>query len=385
MNEAGESSSERLKLVADVARESVSRNILPFVEEWEHNRKFPAGELFRKLGSDGLLGLNKPARFGGMEFGYDCHAQMLRALGTIPSGGVSLAITVQTDLATPALATYGSDELRDEFLTPSIGGELVCSLAVTETEAGSNVAGIKTSAIRKGGDYVINGNKCWITNGAQADWYCLLAITDPDYSGSLGLNMGLFCVPADATGVVVERTLDTLGVHASDTAALSFQNVSIPARYVIGNDRKGFMYQMKQFQFERLGLTLASIQSMKITLEKTIEYAKERKLRGQAIFDYQYNRLALAELYCQLRLLDEFADKTVQKVMVGESVQVDVSILKLSCGRLSRVMNDRCMQIWGAMGFSEENFVARKFRDERLLSIGGGADEVMLEIIASSL
>jgi citronellyl-CoA dehydrogenase len=228
----------------------IAAEINPHVDEWEVAGEFPAHEVFRKLGGLGFLGLNKPVEFGGAGLDYSYALMMAEELGAVRSGSVPAAIGVQTDMATPALARYGSDALRREFLQPAISGEAVACVGVSEPGAGSDVAEIRTNARSDGDDYVIDGGKMWITNGAQADWMCLLANTG---GGPKHRNKSLICVPMKAKGVTVARKLDKLGMRASDTAQIFFEGVRVPKRNRIGEEGKGFIYQMTQFQEERCG------------------------------------------------------------------------------------------------------------------------------------
>src|SRR6185437_4980091 len=223
--------------------------INPHVDEWERAGIFPAHEVFKKAGEQGLLGIHKPEKFGGLGLDYSYEIAFCEALGASRSGSVSMAIGVRTDMATPALARHGSDALREEFLRPSITGDYVACLGVSEVGAGSDVASIKTRARREGGDYVIDGGKMWTTNGTQADWMCLLCNTG---DGPVHRNKSLICLPMKTKGVEVARKLDKLGMRASDTAQIFFDGVRVPQRYRIGEEGMGFIYQMQQFQEERL-------------------------------------------------------------------------------------------------------------------------------------
>src|SRR5882672_2234176 len=230
-------------------RAIIDKDINPHVDQWEEDGIFPAHQVFKKLGDAGLLGINKPVEFGGMGLDYSYAMVMAEELGNIHCGSVPMAIGVQTDMATPALARYGNDALRKEFLAPSISGDYVACLGVSETGAGSDVASLKTTARRVGGDYVINGGKMWTTNGIQADWICLLANTS---DGPVHKNKSLICVPMKTKGVQIARKLDKLGMRSSDTAQIFLEDVRVPQRNRIGKEGEGFTYQMLQFQEERL-------------------------------------------------------------------------------------------------------------------------------------
>ncbi|MDU6670279.1 MAG: acyl-CoA dehydrogenase family protein, partial [Bradyrhizobium sp.] len=219
-----------------ILQKFIAAEINPHVDEWEAAGIFPAHELFKKLGSLGFLGLNKPVEFGGQGLDYSYALMMAEELGAITCGGVPMAIGVQTDMATPALARFGSDELRREFLAPAVSGDAVVCLGVSETGAGSDVASIKTTARSDGDDYVINGGKMWTTNGTQADWMCLLANTG---DGPVHRNKSLIIVPMKTKGVQIARKLDKLGMHSSDTAQIFFDNVRVPKRNLVGEEGQG--------------------------------------------------------------------------------------------------------------------------------------------------
>jgi citronellyl-CoA dehydrogenase len=352
--------------------------INPHVEEWERAGIFPAHELFKKMGEQGFLGIHKPERFGGLGLDYSYEIAFCEALGNARSGSVTMAIGVQTDMATPALARHGSDELRDEFLKPSITGDYVACLGVSEVGAGSDVASIKTRARRDGGDYVIDGGKMWTTNGTQADWICLLANTG---EGPVHRNKSLICVPMKTQGVQIARKLDKLGMRASDTAQIFFDGVRVPQRYRIGEEGMGFIYQMQQFQEERLWAAAGGLVKMDRAVNDTIEYTRNRIAFGQSILDNQVVHYKLAELQTKVELLRSLVYRAVEEYVNGADVTKLASMAKLTVGRLQREVADSCLQYYGGMGFMNETEITRFFRDGRLTSIGGGADEVMLAII----
>lgn len=289
-----------------------------------------------------------------------------------------MAIGVQADMATPALIRFGSEELKQEFLVPSIAGDVVACLGVSEPGAGSDVASIKTTAIKKGDDFVINGSKLWITNGLQADWICLLANTS---GGPPHKNKSLICVPLNLPGVHKARNINKLGMHSSDTAELFFEDVKVPQSYLIGQEGMGFPYQMFQFVEERVFAGASVLLSMERIIFETATYCKERKAFGKSILDNQYVHFRLAELQTEVELLRSLVYRTTDLYMKGKDVNKLASMLKLKAGRLAREVPDSCLQFWGGMGFTSEVEVSRAYRDNRLLSIGGGADEVMLSII----
>ncbi|MFZ1102268.1 MAG: acyl-CoA dehydrogenase family protein [Hyphomicrobiaceae bacterium] len=360
----------------------IDKEINPFVDAWEEAGIFPAHELFKKMGDQGYLGINKPTKYGGMGLDYSYQLVFIEALGHIRCGGVPMAIGVQTDMATPALARFGSEELCREFLVPSIKGDYVACLGVSEVGAGSDVASIKTTARKDGGDYVIDGGKMWTTSGTQADWMCLIANTS---DGPVHRNKSLICVPMKAKGVTVARKLDKLGMRSSDTAQIHFEDARVPQRYLIGAEGQGFTYQMMQFQEERLWAAAAGLVAKERMINDTIAYAGQRKAFGHAILDNQVVHFRLAELMTEVEMLRSLTYRAASLMLKGEDVTMLASMAKLKSGRLSREISDACLQYWGGMGYMNETPISRAYRDTRLGSIGGGADEVMLSIICKHM
>jgi citronellyl-CoA dehydrogenase len=360
----------------------IDREINPHVDEWEAAEIFPAKALFKQLGALGFLGLTKPVDYGGGGLDWSYAMVMAETLGHVRCGAVPMAIGVQTDMATPALARFGSDELKREFLAPSVAGDYVACLGVSEAGAGSDVASIRTTARKDGGDYVINGGKLWTTNGAQADWMCLLANTS---EGAAHKNKTLICLPMRTKGVSVARKIRKIGMHASDTAQIHFDDVRVPVRYRIGEEGLGFTYQMLQFQEERLWAAANAIRALEHCIEETAGYARERRLFGQSVLDFQYVHYRLAELKTEVEALRALTYRAVERYVRGEDVTELASMAKLKAGRLLRIVPDACLQFWGGMGYTWENPASRLYRDGRLMSIGGGADEVMLGIICKHM
>src|ERR1700684_3066442 len=360
----------------------IATKINPFVDEWEKADIFPAHELFKKLGELGFLGLNKPVEFGGQGLDYSYAQMIAEELGAIRCGGVPMAIGVQTDMATPALSRFGSDEVRREFLAPAISGDAVACIGVSEPGAGSDVASIKTNARTDGDDYVINGGKMWITNGVQADWICLLANTG---EGPKHRNKSLICVPMKTKGVEIARKLDKMGMRASDTAQIFFEGVRVPKRNRIGDEGKGFVYQMMQFQEERLWAAAACIKAHEHTIAETIAYTRQRKASGRSILDNQTVHFKLAELQTEIELLRSLVYRAAEAMIEGADVTQLATMAKLKAGQLGREVPSACLQYWGGMGYMNETPVSRAFRDGRLASIAGGADEVMLTILAKGM
>ena len=375
------STPEHLALRETVAR-FVDQEINPHVDAWEADGAFPARELFKKLGGLGLLGIAKPEAYGGGGLDYSFSVAFAEELGRARCGGVPMAIGVQTDMATPALARYGSDELRREFLAPAIAGDMVASIGVSEPGAGSDVAGLRTTARKDGGDYVISGTKMWITNGMQSDWICLLANTS---EGAPHKNKSLIVVPLKENGKrtrgIEVQKIKKFGMWSSDTAQIFLDEVRVPARNRIGEEGMGFIYQMKQFQEERLDGAARRLSAI-AWIQETADYLRQRQAFGRPLLDNQFIQYKLAELKTELEALRALVYVATKTYIEGGDVVELASMAKLKAGRLSREIADWCMQFQGGMGYTWDNPVSRAYRDYRLGSIGGGADEVMLMVIA---
>ncbi|WP_312760665.1 acyl-CoA dehydrogenase family protein [Pulveribacter sp.] len=365
----------------------IDEEINPHVDEWEAAEIFPAHEVFKQLGKMGLLGLTKPEEYGGAGLDYSYGMAMAETLGHIHCGGVPMAIGVQTDMCTPALARYGSDELKRQFLAPAIAGDTVGCIGVSEPGAGSDVSAIKSVARKDGDDYVITGQKMWITNSLQADWMCMLVNTS---DGPAHKNKSLVMVPLREggrllPGIEVAGKIRKIGMDSSDTGLLYFDEVRVPQRYRIGTEGQGFIYQMQQFQEERLWCAASCLESLTNCIDWTVEWAQERKLFGATLADQQWVQFKLAEVKTEVECLRALTWRAGELYVSGQDVLELASMAKLKAGRLNRLVTDTCLQFWGGMGFTLENKVARMYRDGRLGSIGGGADEVMLGIIARAM
>ena len=362
-----------------MVRRFVADEITPNVERWEAQKAFPAHELFPKMGALGMLGASYPEKFGGAEADYLFHVILADELGRCGCMGVPMATLVQTDIAVSGLAQYGSDELRKEFLAPAIAGTMVGALGVSEPDIGSDVAALSTRAVTDGDEYVIDGSKMWITNGAQADFVVTLCRTSND-GGYKGLS--LIVVPTATAGFSVGKKIEKMGNHSSDTGLLVYDSVRVPKSNCVGVEGKGFYYQMEQFQKERLLGAMLGVSMADDVVRRTVAYCRDRKVFGEPLLQKQWVYFHLAELRTELTILRQFLLHCTQCLMKGENITRDISMAKLKAGRLVRQVMDICVQFHGGMGYAEEYPMARLYRDARLLSIGAGADEVMLEIIA---
>jgi citronellyl-CoA dehydrogenase len=290
-----------------------------------------------------------------------------------------MAVGVQVDMATPSLHLFGTSEQKERFLAPALRGEAVAGIAVTEPDAGSDVSAIRTRASRDGDEWVINGSKMYITNSLQADWLCLLARTS-DEGGYAGMSQIL--IPTDTPGFEVSRKLDKLGMRASDTGLLSFTDMRVPVAYTLGEEGKGFQQQMAQFVVERMWANYAAVGAMERALHRTRDYTHQRKVFGRSLARSDFVAYKLAELAAEVDMLRHYNYACAEAYMAGDDTTRFAAIAKYKAGRLTRDVADWCLQFHGGIGYMEETWTARFLRDSRLNAIGGGADEVMLSVLA---
>lgn len=358
-------------------RDYCQRELAPHAAEWDKEGGFPR-EVFRDLANLGLLGIRFDPELGGLGLDWWYTVCFIEELVHARSGGVVMSVLVDTDMATPIIHEIGTPEQKKEFLEPTIAGEKVAALGVSEPGAGSDVAAIRTTARKDGGDYVINGAKTFITNGSFAD-YITLAVRTGD-EGHGGISLVLF--PTDTKGFSVGRKLDKLGTRSVDSSELAFEDCRIPQRYLLGEENMGFYYIMQNFQGERLAAALMSTSGMEHQIREAIRYGDERKAFGRPISKFQVWRHRFADHLAAVEAGKALSYRAVQKLMDGENPTREVSMAKLFCGDLAQKVSYDCLQFYGGYGFIEEYDVCRYFRDTRLITIGGGTSEVMREIIA---
>ncbi|MBT5494693.1 MAG: acyl-CoA dehydrogenase [Alphaproteobacteria bacterium] len=364
------------------AKRIVDEEINPHVDEWERIGQFPAHHVMKLLGNAGLIGISRSSDYGGLDLDYSYEVACSEEMGGIHAYGVSTAIGVQTNMCIPALAKYGSDALRAEWLTPTFAGDLVGCIGVSEVGSGSDVANVKSVARRDGDDYVINGQKMWISTGMQADWMCMLVNTGEENGPHR--NKSLIVVPLNSKGITRNK-LEKLGLHSSDTAQIFFDDVRVPAGNLIGEEGRGFIYQMEQFQEERLYVVARSLGIMQDALDTTIEYTRDRQAFGKAVIDNQFVAFRIAEMQTEVEALRAMLHIATEKYVAGEDVTTLASMAKYKMGRLAEWIPGECLRFWGGQGFMHENRISRTYRDMKVGAIGGGSNEIMLQIIAKRM
>jgi len=359
-------------------REYIEKEINQHIDDWE-DTSAPLHKVFGDLGKLGLLGIRYDPKYGGQGLDYWYETVLLEELGNIKGLGVAMAIAVQTNMATPALHDHGSEYLKKKYLEPAIMGEKVAALAVTEPGAGSDVAGLRTTAKLDGDHYIVDGSKTFITNGTQADFVVLLCRTSQEQGYH---SFSLFVVPTDLPGYEISKEIDKVGMRSSDTAELFFDNLRIPTKNIIGEEGEGFIYVMKQFQHERFSVLPMICTASHNMIRMTVEYLQQRIAFGKPLSQKQVLRHRIAEWLTEIECLKQLTYHIVKMKMERCDVTKEVSMGKLFAGQMSRKIADGCLQMFGGMGFMNETLISRYWRDVRLTSIGGGADEVMCEIIS---
>jgi citronellyl-CoA dehydrogenase len=361
-------------------RKFVEDELAPRAREFDEMGRIDKS-LFKRMGDLGMLGLRYDPEWGGAGLDWSFSTVLFEEFGRCDNAGVTMGVSVQTDMATPSLHEFGSDELKAEYLAPAIAGEMVAAIAVTEPDAGSDVAGIKTRAVRDGDDWVINGSKTYITNAAVADWLCLLAVTDPD-AGYGGFSQ--IVVPTDTPGFRYDL-LDKIGNWGSDTGQLFFEDVRVPVANTIGDIGRGFQQQMMQFQDERLVACVSTLAGSGRLWQRTKEYCEQRVLFGKPLSKMQVTQFKFVEMLTQLEAARELTYACVRKRVAGEDATKEITMAKIFCGRVSRMVADECIQLHGGYGYMKECVAGRAFVDSRLVSIGGGSDETMIHYLAKML
>lgn len=373
---------EEHKMFRESVKGFIAREINPFVDQWEAEGRFPAHELYKKMGNEGFLGLTYPAQYGGLDLDFWYTVIWMEELGGIEAGGVPMSITVQTEISTPAIAKYGSPEQKKQYLQPAILGDFIGALAVTEPGAGSDVTAICTVAEEHGDYYIMNGRKSYITNGSVADFIVTLCKTSPT-EGSRG--MSLIIVPANSAGLTAVQKYKKLGNFCCDHTELTFENVKVPRKNIIGMKDMGFDIQMEQFQHERLIEGILACSQARQVLNKAKEYAKERMVFGQRLIDHQSIAFSLVTLETELEFLQQMTYYCSDLFINGHECTREIAMIKLKAGKLLRLVTDECLQMLGGYGYMEGTHVARAYRDGRATAIAGGSVETMQHILTKFL
>jgi citronellyl-CoA dehydrogenase len=378
---------EEHQIFRQQVRAFVDNELRPHVDQWEEEKLFP-NSVFKRAGELGILGAHYPEDVGGGGGDFWMSVVKSEELALCGSAGVTMGLLVQADMATPVINDLGSREVKDEFLVPAISGDKVAALGVTEPGAGSDVAGLRTTARAVGDDYVINGSKTFITNGTRADFVTLMVKTDVD-AGHNGISI-IVC-PTDVKGFSISKKLEKAGNWSSDTAELFFEDVRVPKRYLLGQEGMGFVYLMQNFQSERLVGCVSGLAGSKLALDRSVQFGRERAAFGKPLIKREYWQQKFVDLYTKYEAGKALTynacaayneDKFVNQGALSMETTRIVSMAKAYVGDVTAEIMDQCLQFHGGMGYLEELWVARAWRDARLFRIGGGATEVMRYAVA---
>jgi citronellyl-CoA dehydrogenase len=365
----------------DIFRKTVRKfmetELAPHAETWEEEKDFP-NWVFKRTGEMGFLGVTYPEEVGGSGCDYFYKVVYCEELPRSECGGLNMALLVQSDMGSPPIHILGTKEQKDEYLTPIIKGEKIVALGVTEPNAGSDVASIRTTARKEGDYYVINGSKTFITNGARADVVTLAAKTDPakGYGG-----ISLFLVDTDLPGFSVSRTIDKMGMHPSDTAELYFEDLRVPKDKLLGRENEGFYEVMINFQGERLVAAITAMAGAALLLERTIEYVKQREVFGRPLSKFQVTRHKLVDMLCEIEAARQYVYYTCWLFDKDRNPAKEVSMAKIIATEMALRVMHQCIQLHGGYGYTKEYGIERAYRDARLATIGGGATEIMKEVV----
>jgi citronellyl-CoA dehydrogenase len=378
---------EEHQIFRQQVRTFVENELAPRVDQWEEEKLFP-NSVFKRAGELGILGAHYPEDVGGGGGDFWMSVVKSEELARCGSAGVTMGLLVQADMATPVINDLGSREVKDEFLAPAIRGDKIAALGVSEPGAGSDVAGLRTTARAVGDEYVINGSKTYITNGTRADFVTLMVKTDPD-AGHSGISI-IMC-PTDVKGFSISKKLEKAGNWSSDTAELFFEDVRVPKRYLLGQEGMGFVYLMQNFQSERLVGCVSGLAGSKLALDRSVQFGRERVAFGKPLIKREYWQQKFVDLYTKYEAAKALTynacaayneDKFINEGMISMETTRLTSMAKAYVGDVTAEVMDQCLQFHGGMGYLEELWVARAWRDARLFRIGGGATEVMRYTVA---
>lgn len=373
--------SEEHRILRRTVRRFVDEELNPHVDEWEENGRIPK-DVFRKLGELGVLGIRYPEAYGGAASDIWSTVVFCEEMGRCRSRGLTMSVLVQTDMASPYLAKYGSEHIKRTYLAPMIRGDKIGAIVLSEPDVGSDLANMRTMARREGDYYILDGSKTYITNALNADLFTVAAKTAPE-QGKRGVSV--FVVERDFEGFIIDPMKKKLGMHASDTGELTFQNTPVPAENLIGEENQGFYYVMDSLQNERFVACCAMTASAQQAIEDAVQYAHNREIKGRKLSEYQVTRHKLARLQTNVEAARQMTYYAARLYDRGQDWTAAVSMCKAFCADVANEVADECLQIHGGAGYIEEYDIPRFYRDIRLWKIGGGTTEVMYEIIAKSM
>ncbi len=369
------------ELFRDSLRKFLDREVAPYYDQWEKDEIWPR-ELWNKFGENGFLCVDMPSQYGGYDASFELSCVVVEETSKAGYAALSSGISVHSDIAAPYIKHLGTEAQKEKWLPKMASGEVVCAIGMSEPGAGSDLQGIKTTAIKDGDDYIINGQKTFITNGQHADVIVLAAKTDPKL-GAKGIS--LFTVDCHLAGFEKGRNLEKMGLHSGDTSEIFLSDIRVSAKEVLGGEGKGFANLMNELPRERLILGVGCVGAAEGMLDWTVEYTKERKAFGESISKFQNTRFVLADMKTEIELSKALAEKFVAKYVDDDLTTAEASMCKLAASEMQGRVADRCVQLFGGYGYMKEYKISRAFVDARVQRIYGGTSEIMKELISRSL
>jgi len=372
---------EEITMFRDMVLRFLEQEILPHYETWEHNHHTPR-EVWQTMGKAGMLLVDLPEEYGAAGASFDVCQMIQEEMCRLGLHGLATGYNIHANIVAPYILNIGNKQQQSRWLPPMVTGDVLTALAMTEPGAGSDVANMRTTAVKDGDQYVLNGSKTFITNGNMADMIIVCAKTDAK-AGAKGIS--LFLVDTSLAGFATGKPIEKIGQHSSDTAELFFENMRLPSDALLGEEGKGFVYLMQELPRERLGCAVQAIGHAQGALDLTVDYVKQRKAFGQAVSQFQNTRFKLAECHTQLELCRAMLDQYMLKYKQDKMTVTDAAMLKLAATEMQLTMVNECLQLFGGYGYTHEYPISRFYRDARVQTIYAGSSEIMKEVIARGI
>jgi acyl-CoA dehydrogenase len=381
MSATQDNNSEEIQMFRDMVLRFLEQEVLPHYDTWEKNHKMPR-EMWNTLGSAGMLLVDFPEKYGAADASFEVCQMIQEEMCRLGFHGLATGYNIHANIVAPYVLNIGTKEQHERWLPGMVSGEVLTALAMTEPGAGSDVAGMRTNAIKDGDEYVLNGSKTFITNGNDANMIVVCAKTDI-HAGAKGIS--LFLVDTSLPGFSTGKPIEKMGQHCSDTGELFFENMRIPSNALLGEEGKGFVYLMQELPRERLGCAVQAIGHAQGALDLTCDYVKDRKAFGQTVSQFQNTRFKLAQCQTELELCRALLEKHMDKYKTGEMTVTDAAMLKLAATEMQLTMVNECLQLFGGYGYTDEYPISRFYRDARIQTIYAGSSEIMKEVIARGI
>jgi acyl-CoA dehydrogenase len=372
---------EEIQMFRDMVLRFLEQEVLPHYDSWEKNHKMPR-EMWNTMGSAGMLLVDFPEKYGAADASFDVCQMIQEEMCRLNLHALATGYNIHSNIVAPYLLNIGNQQQQDRWLPAMVSGEVLTALAMTEPGAGSDLANIRTKAIKDGDHYILSGSKTFITNGNDADMIIVCAKTDVN-AGSKGIS--LFLVDTRIPGFSTGKPIEKMGQHCSDTGELFFENMRIPSDALLGEEGKGFVYLMQELPRERLGCAVQAIGHAQGALDITCDYVKQRKAFGQSVSQFQNTRFKLAQCHTELEMCRALLEKHMLKYQRGEMTVTDAAMLKLAATEMQLTMVNECLQLFGGYGYTEEYPISRFYRDARIQTIYAGTSEIMKEVIARGI